>query len=158
MGDIINRCHDNNYLYTYALFHTDGNWLTCKIPLRKDKSFQCAGGFISMFVHFLVCVAVFSLQWRHNGRDSVSNHQPHDCLLNCLFRRRWKKHQSSAWLAFVWWIPRRNGQSRGKCFHLMTSLWVWSASIGSWVSWMLDLVHYCISSKKHTIDIERRAW
>ena len=32
-----------------------------------------------------------SLQWRHNGRDSVSNHQPHDCLLNCLFRRRWKK-------------------------------------------------------------------
>ena len=27
------------------------------------------------------------LQWRHNGRDSVSSHQPHDCLLNCLFRR-----------------------------------------------------------------------
>ena len=32
-----------------------------------------------------------SLQWRHNGRDSVSNHRPHDCLLNGLFRRRWKK-------------------------------------------------------------------
>ena len=31
------------------------------------------------------------LQWRHNGRDSVSNHQPHDCLLNLLFRRRSKK-------------------------------------------------------------------
>ena len=30
-------------------------------------------------------------QWRHNGRDSVSNHQPHDCLLNRLFRRRPKK-------------------------------------------------------------------
>ena len=28
------------------------------------------------------------LQWRHNGRDSVSNHQPRDCLLNRLFRRR----------------------------------------------------------------------
>ena len=26
--------------------------------------------------------------WRHNGHDSVSNHQPHDCLLNRLFRRR----------------------------------------------------------------------
>ena len=25
---------------------------------------------------------VFALQWRHNGRDGVSNHQPHDCLLN----------------------------------------------------------------------------
>ena len=32
-----------------------------------------------------------SLQWRHNGRDGVSNHQPHDCLLNRLFRRRSKK-------------------------------------------------------------------
>ena len=31
------------------------------------------------------------LQWRHNGRDSVSNHQPHDCLLNRLFRLRSKK-------------------------------------------------------------------
>ena len=32
-----------------------------------------------------------SLQWRHNGRDSVSNHQPHDCLLNSLFKLRSKK-------------------------------------------------------------------
>ena len=27
----------------------------------------------------------------HNERDGVSNHQPHDCLLNRLFRRRSKK-------------------------------------------------------------------
>ena len=32
-----------------------------------------------------------SLQWCHNEHDSVSNHQPHDCLLNRLFRRRSKK-------------------------------------------------------------------
>ena len=32
-----------------------------------------------------------SLRWRHNGCDSVSNHQPHDCLLNRLFRHRSKK-------------------------------------------------------------------
>ena len=32
-----------------------------------------------------------TLQWRHDGRDSVSNHQPHDCFLNRLFRRRSKK-------------------------------------------------------------------
>ena len=31
------------------------------------------------------------LQWRHNGCNGISNHQPHDCLLNRLFRRRWKK-------------------------------------------------------------------
>ena len=29
--------------------------------------------------------------WRHNGHDVVSNHQPHDCLLNRLFRCRSKK-------------------------------------------------------------------
>ena len=34
---------------------------------------------------------VLTLQWRHNGCDSVSNHHPHDCLLNHLFRRRSKK-------------------------------------------------------------------
>ena len=31
------------------------------------------------------------LRWRHNRCDSASNHQPHDCLLNRLFRRRSKK-------------------------------------------------------------------
>ena len=30
------------------------------------------------------------LQWRHNDNDSVSNHQPYDCLLNRLFGRRSK--------------------------------------------------------------------
>ena len=32
-----------------------------------------------------------SLQWRHNELDGVSNHQRLDCLLNCWFRRKWKK-------------------------------------------------------------------
>ena len=31
------------------------------------------------------------LRWRHNEHDGVSNHQPHGCLLNRLFRRRSKK-------------------------------------------------------------------
>ena len=31
-----------------------------------------------------------TLQWRHNERDGVSNHQSHDCLRNRLFRRRSK--------------------------------------------------------------------
>ena len=32
-----------------------------------------------------------ALQWRHNAYNGVWNHQPHDCLLNRLFRRRSKK-------------------------------------------------------------------
>ena len=31
------------------------------------------------------------LHWRHNDHDCVSNHQPYDCLLNRLFRRKSKK-------------------------------------------------------------------
>ena len=33
----------------------------------------------------------FTLQWRHNGHDCVSDHQPYDCLLNRLFRHISKK-------------------------------------------------------------------
>ena len=39
-------------------------------------------------------LSIFSsltLQWRHDGHDSVSNHQHNNCLLNLLFRRRSKK-------------------------------------------------------------------
>ena len=32
-----------------------------------------------------------SLRWRHNDNAGVSNHQPHGCLLNRLFRRKSKK-------------------------------------------------------------------
>ena len=32
-----------------------------------------------------------TLHWRHNAHDGVSNHQPYDCLLSRLFRRRSKK-------------------------------------------------------------------
>ena len=39
------------------------------------------------WIPILIC----SLQWPHHGRDSVSNNQPHDCLLNHFFRRRSKK-------------------------------------------------------------------
>ena len=52
-----------------------------------------------LFRHFIIVATLKtesrydakSLRWRQNGRDSVSNHQPHDCLLNRLFRRRSKK-------------------------------------------------------------------
>ena len=48
----------------------------------------------------------FTLQWRHNGLDGVSNHQPHHCLLNRLFGRRSKKTSKFASLAFVRGIHR----------------------------------------------------
>ena len=48
--------------------------------------------FISVFIFLLFAIIhwVTTLQWCLNGRDSVSNHQSNDCLLNRLFRRRSK--------------------------------------------------------------------
>ena len=47
-----------------------------------------------------------SLQWRHNERDGVSIHRPHDYLLNRLFKRRLKKTSKLRSLAFVRGIHR----------------------------------------------------
>ena len=83
---------------------------------------------------------MITLQWRHNGRDGVSNHKPHGCLLNCLFRRRSKKtskfrvtglcagnspETSNAENVSIWW---RHHESVGlflQCLHrhLVVCLW-----------------------------------
>ena len=39
----------------------------------------------------LLAWTTMTLQWRYNERDGLSNHQPHDWLLNRLFSRRSKK-------------------------------------------------------------------
>ena len=45
--------------------------------------------------HYLIqgwpSLLTLTLRWRHNDLDGVSDHQPHGCLLNRLFRRRSKK-------------------------------------------------------------------
>ena len=56
------------------------------------------GAWVSAFTPTVLCgeyviVSLFSLQWRHTKCDDFSNHQPHDCLLNRLFRHRSKKTQ-----------------------------------------------------------------
>ena len=55
-----------------------GFWLTSKVSVLGPR--------------YLYQIKLFSsLLWRHNGCDVVSNHQPHDCLLNRSFRRRSNK-------------------------------------------------------------------
>ena len=53
---------------------------------RRDPSYK----YIQKLT-FCDLFKLVALQWRHNGGDSISNHQPHDCLLNGLFRRRSNK-------------------------------------------------------------------
>ena len=58
--------------------------LAMKIPPSCTKSSIC-------WITKKNMVLDTTLEWRYNGRDGVSNHQPHDCLLNRLFRCRSKK-------------------------------------------------------------------
>ena len=83
-----------------------------------------------------------SLRWRHNGHDGVSNHQHHDCLLNRLFRRRPKKHQSSASLAFLWGIQRRPVNSPHK-WPVTRKMFPFDDVIMWWWSMFVRKTSYC---------------
>ena len=48
-------------------------------------------GWISIAVCGPISARGGTLRWRHNDHAGVSNHQPHGCLLNRLFRRKSKK-------------------------------------------------------------------
>ena len=57
-------------------------------------------------------------------------------LLNRLFKAQIKENIKAARHWLLWgeftgdrWIPRKKGQYRGKCFHLMTSSWIGVASL-----------------------------
>ena len=66
--------------------------------------------------------AMSTLQWRHNGRDGVSNHQPHHRLLNCLFRRRSKRASkrrvTNAENVSIWWRHHVDYMTEYQCSSL----------------------------------------
>ena len=71
----------------------DDNFLKMTFSFWR-KSNRGFTGTISYFIRTEGEVEPFvsiTLQWHHNGRNGVSNHQPHHCLLNRLFRFRSKK-------------------------------------------------------------------
>ena len=101
----------NSYIYFFSRKHIRdcrlryvGHFVSasmCTSSVWKyDREWVC-GNYITHNVHWyrMICkvrktafmLILSSLEWRHNGRDSVSNHQPLDYLLNRLFKRRSKK-------------------------------------------------------------------
>ena len=100
------------------------------------------------YVRTRVIVYGFTLLWRHNERDSVSNHQRLYCLLKRLFRRRSKiasklratglcawnspetgefpaQKDSNAENVFIWWRHHGSGQvqsSHGRHFVILYSI------------------------------------
>ena len=58
-----------------------------------DISLHLNGSIMGVFNHSKVCNHYSDVIMNTMGHDGVSNRQPHDCLLNRLFRRRSKKTQ-----------------------------------------------------------------
>ena len=76
------------------------DWLVSCVCLSLGKSCDLCGhihnilwgGMKQILADYNLAITVLTtLQWRHNEHDGVSNHQPHDCLLNRPFRCRSKK-------------------------------------------------------------------
>ena len=85
-------------------------------------------GLSALCVLITKCCGICSLQWCHNECNSISNHQTHHCLLNCLFGRRSKKTSK----LHITGLCEGNSPVPGEfhtqrasyaelCFHLMTS-------------------------------------
>ena len=82
-----------------------------------------------------ICDSIYwtenALQWRHNERDQVSNHQPHDCLFNRLFTHRSTK-TSKLWVTGLCegnspltgeFPAQRASNAENVSINLMTSSW-----------------------------------
>ena len=76
-------------LWLWMLTHDDP--LLTMWPLISDTLWNFMEHQVLNHRPLLTLSHLMTLRWRHNGRDSDSNHQSYDCLLNRLFRRRSKK-------------------------------------------------------------------
>ena len=87
---MVYRCDDRPYF-----------WVTELALTFKSMEFQCSQctHCFMLLSHISLCISVIivllvvveALQWRHNERNGVSSHHPHDYLFNRSFRRRSKK-------------------------------------------------------------------
>ena len=106
-----------------------GGWLICLEIVQNQSMRLPVIAYSKQSLGFTLYQKDMTLRWRHNERDSVSNRQPRDCLLNRLFRRiKYIIKALRHWplcgeFTGDRWIPRTNGQLRGRCFHLMTPSW-----------------------------------
>ena len=83
-------------LHLFALLMISSNWFQkyvlaiCTANFHESLWLNAIVIFISLSNSFQQLLRI-SLLWRHSGRECVSNYRRLDCILNRLFRRRWKE-------------------------------------------------------------------
>ena len=73
------------------------------------------------------------LQWRHNDHDGVSNHQPHGCLLNHLFRCRWKETSKLHYTGLCVWNSPVTGEFPAQMASNAENVFIWWRHQVAWV-------------------------
>ena len=75
--------HTFRYIYLACM------WLTVqgKCPIKYSPgAIQMISQLLLKDKKYFLSWCALKLQRHHNGHDGAPNHQPYDCLLNCLFR------------------------------------------------------------------------
>ena len=95
----------------------------------------------------------WTLQWRHNEHNGVSNHQPHDVYLSVYWGADQRKHQSSVSLAFVRGIHRWTVNSPHKGASNAENVSIWWHHHGWAMGWLLRVLwrKYCEQFGLHHI-------
>ena len=96
-------------------------------------------------------IDIYTLHWRHNDHDSVSNHQPHGCLLNGLFRRRSKKtsklcvthlcvgNSPGPVNVSIWWRHHENFSDFAQRRNISIRTWASTFHFLLQIAWLLTL-------------------
>ena len=111
------------------------SWITKAYQLHRGNTSAAAAGLASKLatsqhINSHNTGIQFALLWHHNGHDSVSNHQPHHCLLNRLFGCKSKKTTKLRVTGLcagnspgTGEFPAQIASKAEKFLHLMTSSW-----------------------------------
>ena len=94
----------------------------------------------------------FSLRWRHNDHAGVSNHQPHGCLLNRVFRRKSKKTSKLRVTGLCVGNSPGTGEFPAQMASYAENVSIWCRhhvkaqhSRLNWFRWYNGGIHFCLN-------------
>ena len=94
-----------------------------------------------------------TLRWRHNDHAGVSNHQPHGCLLNRLFRRKSKKTSKLRVTGLCMGNSPGTGEfpAQMASYAENVSIW-WRHHVDDWVM-LMSFIFFGTSGRKFYLSI-----
>ena len=91
---------ENQNLFTIQRFCFHKTYLSKLLTIDTQWVYDV----VLLVIPSLSSLQIWALQWRHNGRDGISNHQPHNYYMvysNVYSGGDQRKHQCSVSLAFA---------------------------------------------------------